>query len=257
SAVKGALNFGGNSLAYRYTASIDYSHVASLVVNAANNGTAATVSITGALPAATLNLGKGDDTVNVTGASQSGYALTVDGGPGHNVLNVLGGAGAQFYNQPSGPSSGRLTLTYPTGGRTSSITYSNVQSPTWTGAGVSLKAPVQLRVGLARVQLTAETVPTVNHATRHYVQRVALQNVSKHALRGPVWLVLDHLSAGARLVNAVTTGGQHGAHSHPYILVSRNGLKAGKLLQLNLVFAGHPGVHTSYLPRLVTGHAPA
>jgi hypothetical protein len=62
-------------------------------------------------------------------------------------------------------------------------------------------------------------------------------NVSGSAIQGPVYLVLDRLTKGAKLMHATGLSQTHVTPGDPFVLFSPNGLGAGQSMTVDLMFA--------------------
>jgi hypothetical protein len=112
--------------------------------------------------------------------------------------------------------------------------------------------------GVAFVPGTAAT-PTVTRGgfvrdrrTQKYAQQVSVQNLTPAGMAGPVYLVLDNLSANAALSNATGTVLNNPPLS-PYILVSQTGLPVGASVSVVLQFADPTNAAITYDTRVLSG----
>lgn len=134
---------------------------------------------------------------------------------------------------------------------------------TWLGTIALASAPAagsyQVVVRVANQDAVAEAPLTVspltvtrggfvlNRRTNRMTQQVTLKNVSADAVAGPIYLVLEELSANTTLANATgTTGG------NPYVVVSAGNLAPGASVAVSLQFTVPAAGGITYSPRPAT-----
>jgi hypothetical protein len=93
--------------------------------------------------------------------------------------------------------------------------------------------------------------------TKHYKQTVTIKNTSAKPIVGPLSLVLDNLSAGAKLVNqtGVTVKQVPAGSSYVDVALENNVLTANQVLTITLVFDS-PTAAIAYNARVLVGSAP-
>jgi uncharacterized delta-60 repeat protein len=87
------------------------------------------------------------------------------------------------------------------------------------------------------------------------LQRLTLRNVSGEAIRGPLWLVLDHLPRGVRLRHRAGVTRNHGTPGSPYVAVPLPGgvLNPGQQVRLVLTFTNPQRRKVRFTPLLLEG----
>lgn len=96
---------------------------------------------------------------------------------------------------------------------------------------------------------------TLNRRTNTIVQTVTITNSTANAISGPIYLVLDSLSATTSLTNATGTTSMALPTGSPYITASNGGLAANASVTVSLQFAVPAYGSISYVARTLSGGA--
>jgi hypothetical protein len=174
--------------------------------------------------------GAGNDTFDVAVTPADAANLSIDGGGGSNVLNVVEQTGAgkvAVHPDVAPPTSGGVTVTYPNGGPTVTISYQNISQ-------VSAVSDLAGRVHATLVQLVHKPL------SKLYQGLLRITNVSAAPVQGPIRIVLDGLSPLVTLFKVRYKGNLLAIHytaaGEPYFSVPVGTLKHGKKLFVELDF---------------------
>jgi hypothetical protein len=113
-------------------------------------------------------------------------------------------------------------------------------------------------IPLAQGVTVAQSGYVYDRRTQHFVQQVTFNNTSSTAVAGPLWLVLDNLSANATLVNGNGTTANFPPLGSPYIGVNIGGdnqLTPGETATVFLEFADPTRGAINYTARILSGTA--
>jgi hypothetical protein len=138
------------------------------------------------------------------------------------------------------PASGSL---FPIGTTTVTATATDISNNTATDTFTVSVTPVNV-------------VPSgfsLNRRLGGVMQQVALTNVLSTILAGPVYLVLDNLSANTSLVNRNGLTANSAPSGSPYMLVSSFGMAPGETINVTLQFVNPSAGGITYTSRTVSG----
>lgn len=127
----------------------------------------------------------------------------------------------------------------------------------FVGAGMAPQPAANIVTSLyaaPSVKITASGF-VLNRRTGRIVQQVTLANTGSTAVAGPVYLVLDSLSANTSLINVSGTTAHNAPNASPYVTATSGPLAAGASTSLTLEFTPPASGGVSYLPRVLAGTA--
>jgi hypothetical protein len=211
-----------------------------------------TVTLTSANPvlagqAFTVTAAVGGTTANSNAVASGSVSFSVDGVPQGTVALVNGQAS--------------LTLALPAGGHTITASYGG--DSTFTAGTTSFvetvvaptpPPPVPVFAPTQVVNVTGLVIVEVVSRTKHgLMQTLLIFNPTGEVIQGPLYLVLDGLTRGAKLHNASGTTQAHLKKGDPFLLLPLMQLDPGQSLSVDLSFSSPNNAGINFNPVVLAG----